>query len=249
MNTGNGTHRSHTPTDPAELLRGLLVEDEEVSDFLHSLAATSARHLSDGHDVLCGVLLTRARANAVVASSGPEARRMDEVQAGFDEGPCLDSQRTGTTIYVSDIADEDRWPDYLAEVSGHGMKSIIAIPLALDGAASASMNFYSRRPEAFDSNDIDSAESYARLAEKTLLVALRVAAYSDDARDRRAAMESRTAIDIAVGIVMAHSKVGRDEAFATLQRLSSHRNVRLRDLAEEIVIGVGKSPPTTAFDQ
>ncbi|MGK5551303.1 response regulator [Actinomadura kijaniata] len=60
------------------------------------------------------------------------------------------------------------------------------------------------------------------------------------ARERRighleSALDTRATIGQAVGIVMARRRCGPDEAFAELTRVSQHRNVKLRDLAGEIV--------------
>ena len=48
-------------------------------------------------------------------------------------------------------------------------------------------------------------------------------------------MRSRTLIGQAVGIVMERYDLNDERAFAFLKRLSSHRNVKLRLVAREIV--------------
>ena len=50
-------------------------------------------------------------------------------------------------------------------------------------------------------------------------------------------------IDRAVGIIMAESRCDADQAFAMLSRASNNRNIKLRDLATEIVTQVGGRPP------
>jgi AmiR/NasT family two-component response regulator len=49
------------------------------------------------------------------------------------------------------------------------------------------------------------------------------------------AVQSRTTIGTAVGIVMERYKLDDERAFAFLQRLSSHRNVKLRVVVQELV--------------
>src|ERR1700689_3545342 len=58
------------------------------------------------------------------------------------------------------------------------------------------------------------------------------------------ALRSRAVIDQAIGIVMAESRCDADQAFATLSRASNNRNMKLRDLATEIVMRVGGQPPS-----
>lgn len=48
------------------------------------------------------------------------------------------------------------------------------------------------------------------------------------------AIEHRTVIGIALGILMERFDIGRDEAFAYLQRISSTREIKLYVLALEL---------------
>lgn len=174
--------------------------------------------------------------------------RLDEVQAGFDEGPCLEAQRTNTVISVADVRSERRWPGYMAAVREFGMRSVLALPLTLQSEAAAAMNLYTSTPEAFGPAEIEAARRYAELASKVGVIALRLAAYSENVEHLQAAMESRTAIDIAIGVVMGQNRCSQEEAFAILRKASSHRNVKLRVLAEELVASVGRQSASTVFD-
>src|SRR5437773_866927 len=58
------------------------------------------------------------------------------------------------------------------------------------------------------------------------------------------ALQSRAVIDHAIGIIMAESRCDADQAFAMLSRASNNRNIKLRDLATEIVMQVGGRPPS-----
>ena len=51
----------------------------------------------------------------------------------------------------------------------------------------------------------------------------------------RRALETRTTIGQAVGILMAHRSLTVDGAFAHLVELSSHSNTKLRDVAAAVV--------------
>ena len=50
------------------------------------------------------------------------------------------------------------------------------------------------------------------------------------------ALKSRTVIGQATGLVMAKYDLDQDAAFAFLQRTSSHLNMKLRQVAEQIVV-------------
>ncbi|AWH90961.1 GAF and ANTAR domain-containing protein [Dietzia lutea] len=229
-------------------LYDLLLEDREIPDLLNDLARLAAEHFDAERSVECGLILRREKKNIVVASSSDEAARMDEIQAGFDEGPCLSALGSGSVIHVPDVRTEQRWPDYMAVVREHGLASVLAVPLDVEGFGEAAMNFYTRRSGHFAESDVTDARRYVDVIGKTLRIALRTAQHADTARHRQAAMENRTAIDVAVGIIMAQNRCSQDEAFSILRGASSHRNIKLRRLAEEIVAALGQNAPLTAFD-
>lgn len=232
----------------AEALYHLLSEEHELGEFLDSLAAIASAELAGDIAMECGITLERRKRTAVVGSSSPRARLMDEVQAGYGDGPCLHAQETRSTVLVDDVGTESRWTEYIADVRSHGFASLLAVPLDFHGTAVAAMNFYAVEARAFDSAQVRRAEEYASLAATALRVQLRIAGHSDAAEDRRRAMESRTVIDIAIGIVMAQNRCDQDAAFDVLTRASSHRNVKIAVLAEDIVAAVGASSPVTRFE-
>jgi hypothetical protein len=129
-----------------------------------------------------------------------------------------------------------------------GLRSVLAVPLDLDGMAQAAMNFYTTAPNAFDEARTASAQEFATLASRALRVAVRVAQHMEISDDRQAAMESRTSIDIAVGITMAQARCSQQEAITILKTASSHRNVKLRVLAEDLIASLGQTSPVTAFE-
>lgn len=65
--------------------------------------------------------------------------------------------------------------------------------------------------------------------------------------DLKAALASRTDIDLAVGIIMGQRRCSQDEAVEVLRLQSNRRNVKMRDLAAELVRQVGSGPASTHF--
>lgn len=66
--------------------------------------------------------------------------------------------------------------------------------------------------------------------------------------DLRAALSSRTSIDLAAGILMGRHRCSQQVAVEMLRRASNQRNVKLRDLAAELVRSVGAGEAATHFD-
>jgi len=129
----------------------MVLASSDVEEFLHELARVSARSLSEpGDEVLCGVTLLRHRKAATVASSSPEAQAMDEIQYDFGDGPCMTASREQVTVHITDLEENERWPQYSDEVLGHGVRSILAVPFQLEGDTRAALNLYSHRPGRFE---------------------------------------------------------------------------------------------------
>ncbi|MBM7781821.1 GAF and ANTAR domain-containing protein [Arthrobacter tumbae] len=239
-------------SDPADSrtndLQDAVLDSLDVSQFLDGLCRHAAQSLG-GEQVLCGITLLRDRKAATVASSSEAARKMDEVQYRFDDGPCLSAAREQTTVEVPNVEREERWPEYIDAISGHGMRSILAVPFDLAGDAKAALNLYSDTTHTFTDEAIERARAYAGEASRSLRLAVRIARHSEHAEDLATAMESRTPIDIAIGIIMCQSRCSQTDAFEYLKKASSHRNIKLRDLAGQIVASSNaNSQPATHFD-
>lgn len=239
---------TNTAPSAAESLHMLLASNQEIAAFINEVAKLAAAEVIGEPDAICGILLSRKKRLTVVGHSNPTAKKLDEIQAGFDEGPCLQSQWDETVIVTPDVRDETRWPDYMVTVRASDIRSILAVPLSLGDTATAAMNFYAHEPHAFGTEDIDHALQFASLTSLAITVALRIASAAEAAKDRQHAMESRTAIDVAVGIIMAQQHCTQQEAFDMLSQVSSLRNIKVRDLARDLVESVGKTPPKTTFD-
>ncbi|WP_241521697.1 GAF and ANTAR domain-containing protein [Arthrobacter pityocampae] len=210
-------------------LQDLVLDSPDIDHFLSGLAHLAAHQLSDpGQEVFCGVTLLRHRHAETVASSSDKALRLDEIQYSYGDGPCLTAARTTETVYIPDTRTSDRWPEYFAAVAEHGMLSILGIPIPLDGDAQCALNLYSNAPDAFTPEAARAAEAFAREASRSLRTAVRIAHLSDTQAHLSAALESRTIIDLAAGIIMG-------------------QNLKLRDIAARVVSTTSNEPPTTHF--
>lgn len=229
-------------------LQDAVLDSSDVEEFLNELTRLSVRALSSpGETVLCGITLLRPKRAGTVASSSERARKMDEIQYSFPDGPCLSAARSQTTMVIQDLNEELRWPEYTKIVLEHGMRSILAVPFLLDSQARAALNLYADEPAAFSARAIEAVESYAQEASRALRLAVRIADHSETSLHLKAAMDSRTAIDTAIGIIMGQNRCSQEAAFRILQRASSTRNIKLRDVATALIQSLGQAT-NTHFD-
>ncbi|HET9347886.1 MAG TPA: GAF and ANTAR domain-containing protein [Arthrobacter sp.] len=235
----------------ADALQDLVLESADVEEFLHELARYSAETLSrPGRAVLCGITVTRRKKPAATAASDPEAFAMDEIQNAAGDGPCLAAMRELATVYVRDLAEDTQWPAFSRAAASRGYRSILGVPVNLEEQTRAALNLYAEAPAAFTADDITQAENFALQASKALRLALRISRLHDARDDLAAAMESRTMIDMAVGVMMAQNRCSPEEGFALLRAASNARNTKLREIAGAVIASIaGTAHVRTHFQE
>lgn len=238
-------------SDDFEQLHALITSTEDIKSFLNGMTGFAAAMMtrSAGARIECAVTLTRRKRSASIAGSSDQAVVLDEIEQDLGQGPCEDALRTGAPVLLADVATDPRWPQYRESLEAEGCRSVLGIPLQLGRDASGVLNFFAPDTGLFTEDSIADAEVFAVMAGQALHLALRIAAADHLAENLKAAMESRTAIDLACGIIMAQNRCSHDDAFGILRRSSSTRNQKLHALAEEIVAGItGEPAAATHFE-
>lgn len=230
-------------------LDDLLLASEDLTDFLQQFVSTAARNLAeDAEDLWCSITLLRGAGAATVATSHERAAALDEVQYAFDGGPCLSAADQHRVVLLADTRTDRHWPPYSRAAAQHGIRSVLAVPFELDDEARAALNVYSATVRQFDARTTQVIEREVALASRALRLALRLARQRETQLDMAAAMASRATIDMAIGIVMARQACTQDDAVALLTAASNHRNVKLRDVAAELVAAANGGSPSTHFN-
>jgi len=157
--------------------------------------------------------------------------RIDGEQYRLQEGPCYLASVEPGPIISSDLGADERFPRYGEVALKEGIRAQIGVRLFETGSSNAALNLYSARVGAFE--DVKSLGAlFAHQSAQAI-------AYAQEVGNLSEAVQTRTTIGKAVGIVMERYGLNDERAFAFLQRLSSHRNVKLRQVAQEIVDDAG----------
>jgi GAF domain-containing protein len=221
-------------------LQNLLLATSSMEEYLTDVTVLAARAVADG--LSCGITLQPNGRPITVAASDRRAAQVDEVQYELDQGPCLHAMRTGQQVNIDDTTAGQRWAGFSMRAAANGIHSCLSLPLNADGIIGA-LNFYAPVPGAFTDAELRRAETFAASASAALALAARQASTAALTGQLRAALASRAVIDQALGIIMAEERCTTTQAFAILRTASQNRNVKLRDIAREIVTGVGGEPP------
>lgn len=223
-----------------------LLESSGVREFLDAVVTETARMITPIAD--CSLTVGRESGFTVGAASSPGALRCDQAEYAASSGPCLDAIRSGSTVAVFDIATDPRWPGWSAAALAEGYGSAFAVPHRAGPDAAVSLNLYAAGSHVFTDEHVRQAESYVAELAGAVGICLRLNDQSEVHEDLKRAMASRSIIDQAVGVIMAQNVCSPAEAMAILRSASNHRNVKLRDVAGSIVVGlVGPVPDDPNF--
>jgi GAF domain-containing protein len=193
---------------------------------LFEAVAAGAVDLVPGADG--AVVVTSARADRVPtqSASGELAAAVLTLQSET-VGPFLDAAAADEPIVLLDLATERRWPEFTSAALALGVRSMMCLPLTVNGQVLGSVWLISKMPDAFDEN----AERMSRVYTTHAAIAVLDALVQWDLRQ---ALASRDVIGQAKGILMERFAVGPDVAFATLVRASQVSNRKLRDICREL---------------
>ena len=157
---------------------------------------------------------------------------LDEQQFKLQEGPCYAATTDDGYVVSSDLGHDERFPNYGPIALKAGIHAQAGIRLFENNKTAGGLNLYSCQVGA-----LESVETISQLFSHQAAVAL---AYSIEVKTLREAVQTRTRIGQAVGIVMERYRIPEQQAFAFLTRLSQNRNVKLRVIADEMIEAVAE---------
>lgn len=176
-----------------------------------------------------GASIVQGRTICTPASSDDVVRRGDALQYELDEGPCLDSTRRHETIISQDLRGEERWPHWTPRaVADLGVQGMMSLWLYTHASSYGALNLYADQANAFEPKDC--ANALAIATQVSVALAARREIYQ-----RSVAMENRTVIGQAEGILMERLGIDAEQAFAYLRRVSQTENRKLITICSEIV--------------
>lgn len=171
-----------------------------------------------------------------IAATDEVPRLVVDLQSELGEGPCLESLKARRPMRVDDLRAEVRWPAFVSRLTPSPVRSMLSLPLYVQDADLGSLSLYAATPNAFDERTEDVGVIFASHAAVAL-------AGARDEHHLRLALDSRDIIGQAKGILIERYGVSSQQAFMVLTRVSQHRNVKLRDIAANLVV-TGSLDPT-----
>lgn len=228
---------SSSDPESAQDLQSILVGSENGIEFLSGLSRLAAAAVSEagGGVVECAVTLKMKRRPTTAAASSARALELDQLEQALGDGPCVKALREMSLVLIDDVESDSRWPEYNRALLAANVHSSLGVPLEITGETAAALNFFASRPGVFTADVLEKALGFAAAAQNTLHLSVRIDTARNRADNLEAALESRTAINLACGVIMAQNRCSQQEAMDILARVSSNRNRKLRDVANELI--------------
>lgn len=179
-------------------------------------------------------LLEQDRPQTVIATDD-FVREVDDVQYGLGEGPCISAVSARRTFTSGNLGGEPMWPRFGPRVGRLGVHSALSLPLLVNDQAIGSLNVYARPHGSFDAEAVRLGEAFASPAAVSVANARALAQAERLVEQLTDALRSRAGIDQALGVVMSLTGCTPDEAFTQLREQSQARQVKLVDVARELV--------------
>jgi GAF domain-containing protein len=217
-------------------LADTMVADFDVIDFLHLLSDRSVQLLGAS---AAGVMLADPRGQLRLVAASSEAVRLLEIfQIEGEEGPCLESIRTGHPVIEPDLRHaQQRWPRFTPAALRAGFTAVHALPMRLREQVLGGLNLFHDQPGPFDPADVRIGQALADTATIGLLHERNLRRAEVVGEQLQAALNSRVVIEQAKGKLAERLGLDMETAFNTLRRYARDHNLRLSDLALTFVDG------------
>jgi len=222
-----------------------LIDDFDVVDLLTLVTDRCVEVLDVS---AAGLMLVAPEGDLRVVAFSSEAVRIVELfEIQAEEGPCLDSFRTGLPIVNQRLASVDgRWPNFAPVALEAGFRSVHALPMRLRGDIIGALNLFRADEGDLEELDVIAAQALADVATIGILHhrAAREAQLVNEQLTH--ALNSRIAIEQAKGILAERTGLDMEHAFARLRKHARDHNLRLVDVAHGIVDGTLKAETLTS---
>ena len=215
------------------ILSRLLLAEETLEATLGRVAALACRTLPGCE--LASVTMIRGGRPSTAVQTAPDVSRLDAAQYTAGTGPCLEAYHTRQVVRADLTQGDDRWPAFVQAAASVEVASVLAVPLIVTDRPVGAVNLYSKTSPGFSAADEETAllfSEQAAVACANAEVYWRTYSLTEHLRE---ALETRDAIGQAKGILMARRNCTSEEAFEALRKVSQRRNVKLREIADQVI--------------
>ena len=162
---------------------------------------------------------------------------LESLQEQFGEGPCVDAFLKDGPVLADDLAADPRWPSVGPLAAGHGVRAVLGVPIDLRDGPMGTLNVYAAHPRGWDDSEVAAIQAYTRVIASLLRSAVQAHVSGRAASQLQRALDSRSLIEQAKGVLMERRGLDQQAAFELLRSRARSTRRRLQDVARETVGG------------
>lgn len=166
----------------------------------------------------------------------PDLAYLTEIQCARRAGPIFDVARSESPGFCADTLAETRWPDYTPLALQRGVRCF-ADTVYRTGPVIVTLTMYGVAPEALDQRELSLGALLAAQGGAAVSNTRLYEGAHRTAAQLRQAVEARSVVEQAKGVLMHAMGCDADTAFNELKRISQTRHVKLTAIAQRIVSG------------
>lgn len=229
-------------------LLDLITGAETDHESLRRLAEAGALALSGTAGIDCAATLHRPGNPPVTSGSTGTADCLAASEDRYGDGPMVQAASAGEPVQVTGDGTSQRWQAYRRRLVASGYGAALAVQLGLEGRTSCTLVFLGPAEFEFAPDMVAEASWFAAVATESMNLAIEVRSVRSAGDNLKAVLESRTSIDVACGVIMAQNRCSYPDAFGKLAAVSRQRNLKVRNVAENILKALTGGPPATRFE-
>ena len=208
---------------------------QDRADRLRQLCRASTRSLPALGSAV--TVMTAQGVQPVAISSDPTTQALEEQQFSFGEGPCVDAFAHCRPVLVPDLGGDRplRWIGYAPAALEQGVRAVFAFPLQIGAARLGVLDVYRDTPGMLSSAALRKALTFAEIALWILLDGQAATPSERPVEGLESAVESRSELFQAQGMVMIQLGVSLAEAMSRLRAHAYAHHRKLGDVARDVV--------------
>ena len=226
--------------DIRELIAREPQEAEGLSPLVDMLRRLCDAAVRDLPAMGCGVnLMVDGGALGVAADVDAASEALEELQFTVGEGPSIDAYAARRPILEADLSAgaESRWPGYVPAAMARGVRGVFAFPLQMGAACFGVMDVYVDRPGGLTPEALGRAFGFADVAMEVVLDGQALAEQGRAADGLDEAVDNRSDLYQAQGMVMVQLGVDLMDAMVCLRAHAYCHDRRLGEVVRDVVSG------------
>ncbi len=171
------------------------------------------------------------------SASDQRAQLAEEAQERLAQGPSLEAFVKRSPTAIRDASQETRWGELGRALVVEGIRATLSVPVELDGGPVGTLDIFAASRRDWDVSEIGAVQTYAGIVASLLGAAAAAHVKGRLADQLQTALEHRTLVEQAKGMLMERHGIDAASAFERLRATARSSERRVADVARDVLDG------------